>query len=367
VLEASSPVRKTFVIAEAGVNHNGSRDTALKLVAAAAHAGADAIKFQTFKAEHLAAAHAPKAEYQTRNTGEAGGQLAMLKALELSAADHEAIIAASRAVQIEFMSTPFEADSAQYLIAQANVKRLKVASGEITNGPLLLQMARSHKPIILSTGMSTLAEVKEALGVIAFGYTASPDALPSPRAFRDALKSPAGKAALSDKVTILHCTSEYPAPPESINLRAMTTLADTFGLPVGLSDHSDGISIAIAAVGLGARVIEKHFTLDKTLPGPDHRASLTPDELAAMIAGIRTIEKALGNAAKEPQGLELKTRAVARKSLVALVPIAAGENFTAQNLGAKRPGGGVSPMALWSYLGRPASRAYRPDEMIDPL
>lgn len=356
-----------FVIAEAGVNHNGDRARALALVAAAAKAGADAVKFQTFRAEALTTAATPKADYQARNTGEAGNQLAMLKALELSIEDHCVLMEACRVHGVEFMSTPFEADSARFLIETLNVQRLKVASGEITNGPLLLQLARSHKPIILSTGMSTLEEVKTALGVIAFGYVMPPEAEPSPRAFREALKSMSGKAALADKVTVLHCTSEYPAPPDTINLRAMTTLAKTFGLPVGLSDHSQGIAVAVAAVGLGATVIEKHFTLDKNLPGPDHKASLTPDEFADMVAAIRVVERALGEGDKKPVAAEEKTRAVARKSLVAVKPIAAGELFSADNLGIKRPGSGVAPMALWTYLGKPSPRAYAADELVDPL
>jgi N-acetylneuraminate synthase len=362
-----SKPRPTFIIAEAGVNHNGSLDRALALVDVAAAAGADAVKFQTFRAELLVTAAAPKADYQTRNTGADGNQLAMLKALELSATDHEALVTACRSRGIEFMSTAFEADSARFLIDTLNVKRLKVASGEITNGPLLLQLARSHKPLILSTGMSTLAEVREALGVIAFGYVMPPDAPPSPRAFRDAFKSASGKAALNDKVTILHCTSEYPASPETINLTAMVTMARTFALPVGLSDHSEGIAVSVAAVGLGATVIEKHFTLDKALPGPDHTASLSPDELHALVAAVRTVEQARGAGAKEPSAAELKTRTVARKSLVALTTIAAGDAFTPANLGVKRPGGGVAPMAYWSYLGRTAARAYAADELIEPL
>ncbi len=362
----SEPTPNCFVVAEAGVNHNGSRETALALVAAAAKAGADAVKFQTFKAERLAAVNAPKADYQIRTTGAAGDQLAMLKALELSDADHAAIIASCAEHGIEFMSTPFDIESARYLIDTARVRRLKVASGEITDGPLLLELARSHKPIILSTGMATLEEVKHALGVIAFGYVTPPDAVPSLRAFREAFRSKAAKAALADKVTILHCTSAYPAPADSINLRAMTTLAREFHLPVGLSDHYEGTAISIAAVGLGASVIEKHFTLDKSAPGPDHKASLTVAELEFMIAAIRTVTPALGDGVKSPQVIELRTRTVARKSLVALAPIAVGENFTVQNLGAKRPGGGVSPMMLWSYLGKPATRAYGADEMIDP-
>ncbi|TAL04683.1 MAG: N-acetylneuraminate synthase [Rhodospirillaceae bacterium] len=359
--------RHTFIIAEAGVNHNGSREQALALVDAAARAGADAVKFQTFRSELLTTARAPKAAYQARNTGEGGNQLAMLKALELSVADHEALVVACRARGIEFMSTPFEPESARFLVETLNVARLKVASGEITNGPLLLQLARSHKPIVLSTGMATLQEVREALGVIAFGYVAPPDAAPNPKAFRDALKSPSGKAALGDKVTVLHCTSEYPAPPESINLHAMTTLAKTFGLPVGLSDHSEGIAVSVAAVGLGAVMIEKHFTLDKALPGPDHKASLTPAELTALVAAVRVAEQALGDPKKQPTASELSTRRVARKSLVAMKAITAGEPFTSENLGIKRPGNGVAPMELWSYLGRHSPRAYEIDDLIDPL
>jgi N-acetylneuraminate synthase len=361
------PSRRTLIIAEAGVNHNGSPERAMALVEAAAKAGADVVKFQTFRAEALTTAATPKAAYQLRNTGTDQNQLEMLKALELSDETHRALMAKCRALNIEFMSTPFEADSARFLIEDLNIPRLKVASGEITNGPLLLQFARSHKPIILSTGMSTLEEVKIALGVIAFGYVMPPDAEPSPRAFREAFKSLAGKAALGDKITVLHCTSEYPAPPETINLRAMTTLAKTFGLPVGFSDHSDGISIAVAAVGLGAVVIEKHFTLDRSLPGPDHKASLTTDELTSMVAAIRVVERSLGEGDKKPMAAEESTRAVARKSLVAVKPIAAGEVFSAENLGVKRPGSGVAPMALWSYLGRPSPRAYAVDELVEPL
>ena len=358
---------RTFIIAEAGVNHNGDRARALALVEAAADAGADAVKFQTYRAELLTTPAAPKADYQARNTGAGGNQFHMLKALELSEADHHALIGACRARGIEFMSTAFESMSARFLVETLNVARLKVASGEITNGPLLLQLARSHRPIILSTGMATLQEVREALGVIAFGYTSSPADEPHPRAFRAALKSASGKAALSDKVVLLHCTSEYPAPPDSLNLNAMVTLAKTFGLPVGLSDHSEGITAAVAAVGLGATVIEKHLTLDRNLPGPDHKASLTPDAFTALVREIRVIERALGTAEKEPTATEMKTRAVARKSLVALKPVAAGETFTVDNLGIKRPGNGVTPMAYWAYLGRPSPRAYAVDDLIDPL
>jgi len=359
--------QRTFIIAEAGVNHNGSLEQALALIEAGVAAGADAVKFQTFRAEDLVTSAAPKAAYQERNTGDGGNQLSMLKALELSADQHRVLIKACRGRGLDFMSTPFDSASATFLIDVLNVERLKVASGEITNGPLLLQMARSHKPIILSTGMSVLDEVRMALGVIAFGYVMPPDAAPCPRAFREALKSQAGKAALADKVTVLHCTTEYPAPPDTINLQAMVTLAKTFNLPVGLSDHSEGIAVSVAAVGLGATVIEKHFTLDKNLPGPDHKASLTPGELADMVKAIRVVEQARGSGEKQPSTVEMNTRIVARKSLVALRPIAPGEIFSAENLGMKRPGGGVPPMALWTYLGKPAPRGYASDEMVDPL
>ncbi len=356
----------TVIIAEAGVNHNGDIDRAVAMVEAAAKAGADAVKFQSFKADRMTSTAAPKADYQTRNTGESGGQLAMLKALELSQADHFRLRDACVAHGIEFMSTPFEADSARFLIDTLKVKRLKVASGEITNAPLLLQLARSGKPIILSTGMSTLDDVRAALGVMAFGYTASRRAAPSKAAFAAAFKSRAGQAKLKSKVTLLHCTSEYPAPADTIHLRAMDTLAETFKLPVGLSDHSEGIAVATAAVARGAVMIEKHFTLDKTLPGPDHKASLAIDELKAMIGAVRVVEQALGRAGKKPNAVEIKTRVVARKSLVAMTPIAKGESFTTANLAAKRPGGGVPPFAYWAYLGKRAKRAYAADEMIDP-
>ena len=355
----------TFVIAEAGVNHNGDLGRALAMVAAAKAAGADAVKFQSFKTEALAAASAPKAAYQKRQTG-GGSQQAMLKALELSEADQKTLYAACRHQNIEFMSTPFDLASAKFLMGPLDVARLKVASGEATNGPLLLALARSAKPIILSTGMCTLDEVRAALGVIAFGYLGGTDDGASDGAFAQAFSSPEGQAALKSKVTILHCTTEYPAPPPTINLRAMDALKQAFGLPVGLSDHSVGISVAIAAVARGATMIEKHFTLDKSLPGPDHQASLTPEELTAMIAAIRAVEQALGAEAKQPSAIELANREPARKSLVALAPIAAGEVFSAENLGAKRPGTGVSPFAYWSYLGKAAARAYGADELIEP-
>lgn len=362
----SEQIPHTFVIAEAGVNHNGSVERAHDLVTVAAEAGADAIKFQTFKADRIASASAPKAEYQSRNTGDQGSQIAMLKALELSDDDHHVLAAACLETGIEFMSTPFDEDSATFLAEDIGVTRLKVGSGELTNAPLLLHLARTGKPVILSTGMATVTEVTTALSVLAFGYTASPDTQPSVAEFSAAFEHAAGKQVLQTNVTLLHCTSDYPAAPETINLKAMDTLRATFALPVGLSDHSQGIAVPAAAVARGAVAIEKHFTLDRSLEGPDHAASLEPDELQAMIKAVRTVEAALGSGIKEPVASERDTAMVARKSLIALTDITAGAAFSPDNLGFKRPGTGVSPLEFWTYLGQPAARAYRCDELIDP-
>ncbi|WP_448030797.1 N-acetylneuraminate synthase [Bradyrhizobium liaoningense] len=358
--------RKTLIIAEAGVNHNGDRARALALVEAAARAGADVVKFQSFRADKLATAEAAKASYQQATTGNAQSQLDMLRALELSADDEEQIAAACAASAITYMSTPFDADSATHLVRRVGVSTLKVGSGDLTNGPLLLHLARFRLPIILSTGMGTLAEVEQALGVIAFGYFGGAMAKPAPADFANLLLDRAIWTELRAKVTLLHCTTEYPADPQSINLRAMATLRDAFGLPVGFSDHSRGIHIAAAAVALGATVIEKHLTLDRNLPGPDHRASIEPDEMAAMIASIRDVEVALGDGRKVPAPEEIPNRAVARRSLVALCPVSAGERFTESNLGVKRPGNGIPPIEYWNYLGKTAGRDYAANEALEP-
>lgn len=358
--------RKTLIIAEAGVNHNGDRARAIALVEAAARAGADVVKFQSFRADQLATAEAAKAAYQQATTGNAQSQLDMLRALELSADDEEQVAAACATAGITYMSTPFDADSATHLVRRIGVSTLKVGSGDLTNAPLLLHLARFRLPIILSTGMGTLAEVEQALGVIAFGYLRDPAARPSPAEFANLLMDRAAWAELRAKVTLLHCTTEYPADPQSINLRAMVTLSDAFSLPVGFSDHSRGIHIAGAAVALGATVIEKHLTLDRDMPGPDHRASIEPDELAAMIASIRDVEAALGDGRKMPAPEEIPNRAVARRSLVALHSVRAGECFTEDNLGVKRPGNGLPPIEYWSYLGKTAQRDYAANEALEP-
>ena len=355
----------TFIIAEAGVNHNGSLDTARQLVDAAAAAGANAVKFQTFRAEQLVSRHAPKAEYQTRTTDKSESQLEMIRKLELSESDHESLIAHAKSRRIAFLSAPFDLPSLQLLINRFGLETIKVPSGEITNAPFLLEIARMAKRVILSTGMSTLAEVEAALGALAFGFTQPPGAAPAREAFAHAFAGDDGQQALRQRVTLLHCTTEYPAAFAEVNLRAMDTLASAFGLPVGYSDHTTGIHIPLAAVARGARMIEKHFTLDRSLPGPDHRASLEPGELLQMVAAIREVELALGDGVKRPSPAEWKNRDVARKSLVAARAIAAGEAFSAENIACKRPGTGRSPMDYWRIIGTRSDRSCDPDEVIE--
>lgn len=355
---------RTYIIAEAGVNHNGSLDIAKKLVEVAAEAGADAVKFQTFKADKLVSCLAPKAEYQTRTTGSDESQFEMIRKLELDDHAHEALIKHCRICNIEFLSTPFDLESVELLAGRFDLPCIKIPSGEITNAPLLLKIAQTGKPVILSTGMSTLGEVEDALGVLAFGYLGHGS--PSIAAFRAAYSSAQGQALLQSQVRLLHCTTEYPAPLEDVNLMVMNTLKSAFGLPVGYSDHTEGIAVPIAAVALGAVVVEKHFTIDRTLPGPDHKASLEPAELRQMVRSIRDVEQALGAGTKHPTPSELKNMPVARKSLVAACTIRAGELFTAENLAVKRPGNGLSPMQQWELLGRKAGKNFAVDEVVEP-
>ena len=333
--------KRVTIIAEAGVNHNGSLDLAKRLICAAAEAGADAVKFQTFKTEALVTRSAAKADYQKQATGAAESQFDMLKRLELDEAAHHALVAACRARGIAFLSTAFDFESLDLLVG-LGVDVWKIPSGEITNLPFLRRIGGLRQRVILSTGMCALSEIKAARDVLIQSGT-----------------NPA-------EVTLLHCTTEYPAPLEDVNLLALRTLSEAFPeSPVGYSDHTQGIEVALAAVALGATVIEKHFTLDRNLPGPDHRASLEPDELAAMVRGIRKITVALGSCDKRPSAGELKNRAVARKSLVARCEIRKGERFTPENLDVKRPGIGVSPMRWDEIIGTTAGRDYRPDELID--
>ena len=354
---------RVFVIAEAGVNHDGCLADALRMVDVAAGAGADAVKFQTFDAARLATRRAGKAAYQVRNTGADDDQLSMLKALELDHDAHRTL--AARAVErgIRFMSTAFDLDSLSFL-AGLDMPAIKIPSGDLTWGAMLLQAARLGRPLIVSTGMATLEEIREALAVIAFALTCK-GAPSGASELEAAFADPAAQALLRERVTLLHCTTEYPAPLAAVNLRAMDLMAGTFGLRVGYSDHTLGTTVAVAAAARGAVVIEKHFTLDRSRPGPDHAASLEPGELAAMIAAIRDVETALGLARKEPAAEEIANRAIARRSLVATRPIAAGEPFSLDNLTAKRPADGLSPMAIWPLLGRPSLRAYDEDEAVE--
>lgn len=352
------------IIAEAGVNHNGSLKLALKLIDAAVEAGASVVKFQTFKSEKVISRFAKKAEYQVANTGSNDSQLEMVKKLELSEKDHLALLTHCREKGIEFLSTPFDSESVDLLVKKLGVRRLKVPSGEITNAPLLLKMARSGLPLIVSTGMATLGDIERALGALAFAML-NPSKEPETEAdFTEAYLSEEGQNLLAQRISLMHCTTEYPAPFEDSNLRAITTLKNAFGLPVGFSDHTRGINIPIASVALGVTVIEKHFTLDRNFPGPDHKASLTPDELKSMIDGIRQVEVGLGDGRKIPAKSEIKNIPIARKSLVAARAIKRGEVFTAENLDMKRPGTGVSPFSYWSYLGIQANRDFEPDEEI---
>ena len=354
---------RTYIIAEAGVNHNGSLQQAVRLVDIAAESGADAVKFQTFRADQLVSRIATKAEYQAKHTDAQESQHAMIQRLELDEAAHATLSLHCKAKGIEFLSTPFDLKSLEMLVQVFNLSIIKLSSGDITNAPLLLETARTGKPVILSTGMSTLGEIEMALGILAFGYTGINER-PSLLAFEKAYGSAKGRDELQNKVSLLHCTTEYPAPFAEINLRAMATLQQSFGLPVGYSDHTPGISIPVAAVALGAVIIEKHFTLDRNLPGPDHKASLEPDELKQMVQSIREVELALGSSIKQPTASELRNRPVARKSLVADRDVRKGEAFMQDNLAVKRPGDGISPVHYWEWLEKIADRDYQQDDKV---
>ena len=333
---------QTLIIAEAGVNHNGSLDMAKELVRAAKVAGADVVKFQTFITELCITSKEGKAEYQKEKTGASESQFEMVKKLELSYGEFEEIRQECVRCGILFCSTPFDLSSVDFL-RQLEMPFWKIPSGEITNLPYLRKIGAFGQSVILSTGMSELVEIGDALAVLEEAGT--------PRR----------------EITLLHCNTEYPTPMQDVNLRAMNALREKFpGLKgVGYSDHTLGIEVPIAAVAMGATVIEKHFTLDKTLPGPDHPASLEPDELAAMVCAIRNIETAFGDGVKKPSPSELKNKLIARKSIVAAGPIAAGERFTDKNLTVKRPGTGVSPMRWDELMGQKATRDYEKDELID--
>jgi N,N'-diacetyllegionaminate synthase len=333
--------KKTFIIAEAGVNHNGSLEIAKKLIDVAAEAGADAVKFQTFKAEKAISMYAQKAEYQKVTTGRQESQLEMVKRLELDEGAHKQLIAHCQEMGIQFLSTPFDLDSIDLLVG-LGLQIFKIPSGEITNLPYLRKLGTLNRKLIMSTGMANLGEVEDALIVLMKAGTAP------------------------ENMTMLHCNTEYPTPFEDVNLKAMVTMGAAFpGIKVGYSDHTRGIEVPIAAVAMGATVIEKHFTLDRTMAGPDHLASLEPHELKAMVSAIRTIEKAMGNGIKKPSPSEMNNKAIARKSIVAGRKIQKGEIFTEENLVVKRPGTGISPMRWDEVIGREAGKDYNTDEIID--
>jgi len=353
---------RVLVIAEAGVNHDGDLGKAMALVDAAADVGADIVKFQTFRANALATTAAPKAAYQKRLSGEAETQHAMLSRLELSEADHVALVEHARARGLEFLSTPFDEVSLA-LLERLGVARLKIGSGDLTNAPLLLAVARTGRPLILSTGMADLSDVEEALGVLAFGYAAS-TVEPRARSFRAAWHAQGARAVLRDRVVLLHCTTDYPCAPSDVNLRAMDTMATAFGLPVGYSDHTDGEAVSVAAVARGARVIEKHVTLDRSAPGPDHAASLEPEAFASLVRAIRSVEAALGDGIKRPSPVEIPNIRVARKSVVARRPIRAGQRIEADDLACKRPGDGLRPISLYDLVGSIATRDVAIDEPL---
>lgn len=332
--------KRTLIIAEAGVNHNGDPALAKELVACAAAAGADVVKFQSFITSKLVSSLTPKADYQKASTDPDESQFEMIRKLELSRADHVALIVECRRHGIGFLSTAFDVESFDMLV-ELGIDLVKIPSGEITNLPFLRHVASTGRPVILSTGMATLGEIESALDIIEQAGT--------PR----------------NQITILHCSTEYPTPMPDVNLRAMCSIKQAFGVDIGYSDHTVGIEVPIAAVALGATVIEKHFTTDRNLPGPDHRASLEPHEMKAMVDAIRNIELALGDGLKRPNPSEIKNKPIARKSLVAARPIRAGEPFSADNLSVKRPGTGISPMRWDEMLGRAASRDFAPDELIE--
>ncbi len=332
-------MNNVFIIAEAGVNHNGSLEIAKNLIDAAANAGADAVKFQSFKAEKLVCKSAAKAQYQQQSVADHESQFDMLKKLELNDAAHHSIIHYCCEKNIQFLSTPFDHDSIDFL-ANAGMSIFKVPSGEITNLPYLRKVARVANEVILSTGMATLGEVESALTHL----------------------MNAGLAR--HQITVLHATTEYPCPMDEVNLRAMQTMREAFQVKVGYSDHTPGIEVASAAVAMGACVIEKHFTLDRTMVGPDHKASLEPSELTAMIRAIRHISMALGDGIKKPEKSEMKNIFISRKSIVANASINIGDIFSADNLTVKRPGNGISPMRWDEIIGQVAQKNYTQDEQL---
>ena len=333
-------MNQTLVIAEAGVNHNGDIALALELVKAAAKAGADVVKFQTFQAKKIVTNKADKADYQKETTGKGESQLSMLRKLELTPVQHAELIRYCSECGIRFLSTAFDHDSID-LLASLRLGLWKIPSGEITNLPYIRKIGSFNQPVILSTGMASLGEIESAIHALEEAGTSR------------------------NKITVLHCTTDYPARLDEVNLNAIQSIRQAFHLPVGYSDHTDGIAIPIAAVAMGASVIEKHLTLDREMEGPDHRASLEPDQFSAMVTGIRAVEHALGNGIKRPMPSEKSNILIVRKSIVAAKNIDEGDLFSVENITVKRPGIGISPMQWDAVIGSRATRAYAADELIE--
>lgn len=357
---------ETYIIAEAGVNHNGSSELAFKLIDAAAYAGANAVKFQTFNAKRLVTRQAKKANYQIKATGETESAFEMLKKLELKESTFIELSKYAKKLNIDFLSTAFDEESLSFLVNKLQLKTLKIPSGEITNAPLVLAHARTKRNLILSTGMATLSEIRSALEVIAYGFIEDAfDASPNVEKFQRAYLLEKAKSLLKEKVTILHCTTEYPAPIEEVNLSAMNTIRNEFDIEIGYSDHTQGIQIPPIAVAFGAKIIEKHFTLDASMTGPDHKASLEPDELKEMVTLVRNAERSIGNGIKTPSVSEIGNINIARKSICAETKIKKGHIFNSQNIAIKRPGGGNSPFKYWEFLGKTSKNNYDIGDLID--
>ena len=351
-----------FVIAEIGVNHNGDINIAKKLINIAAKAGANAVKFQTFNTDKLVTKNAIKAPYQKKNAVIKETQYQMLKKLQLSPNDHFKLAKYCKLKKIEFLSTAFDKESFDFLSKEMKLNKFKIASSEINNAPLLLEFARKKKQLILSTGMSYISEIEKALGVIAFGLLGKK--MPSKKGFSKAYKSNNGKKLLKKYVTLLHCTSAYPTKTKEINLNCINSLKKKFQLRTGFSDHSSGIMASIIAVSMGATLIEKHITLDKNLPGPDHLASLNPVEFKQMISEIRNIKIMMGSSKKIPTANETRNKNVARKSIFASKKIKKDELFSEKNIAIKRPGNGKSPFEYWTIIGKRSKKKYEIDEKI---
>lgn len=356
-----------YIIAEIGVNHDGSVETARELIDAAVAAKVDAVKFQGFSADRLATAAAPKANYQLEHTDRYESQQDMLRRLELPKSVFVELHEYSRNRGVDFLMTPFDPDYVQFINAELDLPRFKLGSGALTNGPLLLAAARTKKPIILSTGFSDLKQISAALAVLAFGYDASAQSNPSQELLAAKYLPVDHIGVLKEKVTLMHCTSDYPAKFDQVNLQAIRTIFETFGLAVGYSDHTPGTDVPALAVAVGAVAIEKHLTLDRGGDGPDHAASITPDELETLVASVRLSERVMGSPDKVPMVSELNNQIAVYQSLVAARPIAQGESFSEDNLTVMRPGSGISAMLYWDWIGRKAHRSYAAHEIIEDM